>query len=314
MDNLSKHNYAKKKFSETSAPRYIVITPVKNEQEYIEITIKSMLAQTRKPVKWLIMNDGSTDGTREIVERFAQQHDWIALLNLDSSVDRKPGDGIAKVFNIGYAKIENIKADAIVKLDGDVSFDHDYFESLLQKFEDNPKLGIASGVYFERGRDEWQKRDLIRVSKGRMFHACGASKVYRMECIRDIGGLKPVRGWDTVDEISAQVKGWITQGFPDCRLYHHKREGSGVGLLRTNKMLGEISYTTGSFPPFFLMKCFHRAVCAKPFILGGIWMWLGYMKCMISGTPRIVNRKEHRFYQKQQIERIKSFIRRKDLG
>src|SRR5437879_1178258 len=228
-----------------SQTKYIIISPVKDEEKYIETTIHAVLGQTARPSKWVIVDDGSKDRTHEIVAGYARRFDWITLVTIGRDTVRQPGSGIIRAFNEGYKLVRDLEFDFIVKLDCDIDFQPDYFEQLVKRFRQDERLGIASGVYLERRGGKW-----VRI-KMPAYHAAGQTKMVRIECFREIGGFVASRGWDSFDEIKAQVAGWKTRHFATVEFYHLKLEGSGIGFLRTSMMLGENYYVTGCGPLFF---------------------------------------------------------------
>lgn len=273
--------------------KYLVITPVKDEERYVEHTLRSMAAQTLKPVRWIIVEDGSDDRTPELIEPFAQAHEFIQVVRNPRGQPRQPGSAVVRAFNLGLAEAKKlgIEFDFIVKLDCDLSFGPDYFEKLLAQFRANPKLGIASGIYAEcHDGTNWREIEMPA------YHAAGASKVIRRECWEQIEGFIPARGWDTVDEIRAMTRGWETTHFRDLKMKHWKIEGSGIGPMRTNAMHGEIYYLTGGGLVFFLFKVLHR-VKMRPFVAGALAMLWGYVRTKFSGRARLVTREEARCYR-----------------
>jgi glycosyltransferase involved in cell wall biosynthesis len=278
--------------------KYIIISPVKDEQEHLESTIHSVLNQTAKPAQWIIVDDGSQDETPNILDKYRKKHDWITVVRLNRKTERQPGSAVIHAFNQGCELIREDNFDFIVKLDCDLSFGSDYFEKLFLRFKDDADLGIASGVYLEK-----RKKGLMSVEMPD-YHTAGASKVVRAECFREIGGFIAEKGWDTVDEIKAQSRGWKTGHFKEIIFYHLKNEGSGIGNIRTNKMHGEIYYLTGGSKLFFLIKFAHRLIFGVPFFLGGIMMLIGYLSCLIEGKHLLVNDREADFYKKLLNKRI----------
>jgi poly-beta-1,6-N-acetyl-D-glucosamine synthase len=272
-------------------PRYAIISPVKDEERYVELTLRSVTEQTIRPVRWVIVDDGSTDGTTEIVGRYAAQHSFIELRQHRKTGPRRPGAPVIHAFNHGYAALEAANYDFVVKLDCDLSFAPDYFEKLLKYFQRDPRLGIASGIYMEvDSRGEWNP---VKMPK---YHAFGASKVLRRECFDDIGGFLPAAGWDTVDEIRAISRGWHTRHFEDLKTKHHKREGTGIGPLRTSRMHGEIFYITGGDPLFLMLKILHR-VTATPVVLNALALAGGYFGAAVKRKSRLVSPVEARCYR-----------------
>ena len=278
--------------------RYVIVSPVKDEEKYIEETIKSVIEQTVKPTKWIIVDDGSQDNTPEIINKYSREYDWIKIIKIERDTKREPGPAIINAFNKGYELFKNEYFDFIVKLDCDLKFDSNYFEQLLSRFKVNEKLGIASGIYYEKKDQHWVP---IKMPD---YHAAGASKVARKECFEQIGGFLPSRGWDTIDEIKAQMMGWETCHYKDLKMYHLKTEGSGIGQLQTYIMLGEIYYLTGGSKLFFLMKLLHRTIFSKPLVIGAFAMLFGYIKPLINRRELLVSREEAKFYKKLLNKRI----------
>jgi biofilm PGA synthesis N-glycosyltransferase PgaC len=277
---------------------YFIISPVKDEANFIEETIKSVIRQSIKPLQWIIVDDGSKDGTIQVVESYCRNYGWIKLVELASVGKRQPGSGVIKAFNVGYELIKDQTFDIIVKMDCDLKFPDDYFEKIISKFQENEKLGIASGIYLEKHDNEW-----IPISMPD-YHAAGATKVIRKKCFDEIGGFIPQRSWDTIDEIRAQMKGWETGHFTDIEFYHLKHEGSGIGMLRTNVMLGEIYYLTGGGLLFFFLKFINKMIWGKPFLLAGLMMLFGFLEPSLSGKKRMANEEEAAFYRKLLNQRI----------
>ena len=281
-----------------SGEGYVVVTPVKDERAFVERTLDSVCKQTARPECWVIVDDGSTDGTREILEHFAAAHPWIRLARVEGGGPRQTGSRVIQNFQTGYELIRGEAFDFVVKLDCDLDIPPDYFEKLLHKFHQNPTLGIASGIYLEQREGEW-----VPISMP-SYHAAGAMKMVRAECYRDIGGFVASPGWDAVDEIRAQVKGWKTGHFSDLRVLHLKDEGSGVGFRRMSAMSGEIHYLTGGGPLFFFVKAFHRLLFGRPLVVGSIAMIVAYLKCVVRRPSKLVNAEEAKYYRRMLNRRM----------
>jgi biofilm PGA synthesis N-glycosyltransferase PgaC len=267
----------------------------------VEQTLRSVTEQTVKPVVWVIVDDGSTDATAQIVRRYVTKHPFIRLLVNGRAGARQPGAGVIQAFNHGYASVDNEDYDFVVKLDCDLSFEPDYFETLLAGFESDPQLGIASGVYLER-----DKAGCWEQVKMPSYHAFGACKMVRLSCFKQIGGFIAAKGWDTVDEIRAMAQGWKTSHFPALEAKHHKREGSGIGVLRTSKMHGEIYYATGGDPLFFMFKGLHRAA-TPPLLINALALAVGYGTALVTRKPMLVTRAEAQCYRKLLRQRLWTF-------
>jgi biofilm PGA synthesis N-glycosyltransferase PgaC len=278
---------------------YVIVSPVKNEERYVEATLQSVLSQTVKPVRWIIVDDGSSDRTPEILRRYAQQADWIHILRLDHTQSRQPGTPVVYAFRRGFELVRPETAQFVVKLDCDVKLPPDYFELLLARFAEDPELGIASGIYLEeQDGNSWQPVPMPS------YHAAGASKMMRADCYRQIGGFVQSPGWDTVDEIRAEVRGWKTRHFEEIRFHHLKREGSGIGSLATSVMHGRVYYLTGGGKLFLLLKILHRMISERPYLLSGLALLWGFLKTMFSGQRKLVTSEEARFYARRLNRRI----------
>lgn len=284
--------------------KYIIISPVKDEERYVELTLKSVVNQTLKPLTWIIVDDGSSDKTAEIIQNYTLTYSFIKLVGNPHAGIRKTGSAVIRAFNHGYESIDKTTYDFIVKLDCDLSFQPDYFEKLLEKFTADEQLGIASGVYLEKKMSgKWLE---IKMPS---YHAAGASKVIRRRCFEEIGGFIAMAGWDTVDEIRAMAKGWRTRHFPELRIRHHKPEGSGIGQLRTSMMHGKIFYITGGSKIFFIIKTIHR-LSARPYVLNSMALLWGYLNALFKRRAMLVTKYEAKCYQAMLIARLRAQIKK----
>lgn len=274
--------------------RYVIVSPVKNEENYIENTIRSVISQTVRPLVWVIVNDGSTDRTREIAERYAAEHHWIKVINLFET-RRVRGGHIVRLFYKGFEEIKHLETDFIVKLDGDVSFENNFFERIFSFFAGSPRLGISSGIshIFSRGK-------LIeeRSSKG---HTLGAAKVYRKECLDEIGGLVPSMGWDGIDEIKARMHDWDAEPVPGLIVVHYRPEGKAHGFFKSGIERGKGCYFMGYHPLFFMLR---SVKCALKSPSDGIGMLYGYLKASIKKEQRIGDEEFIKFLQRNQLRKL----------
>jgi len=284
--------------SSDSACRYVLISPVKDEEKYVEATLRSVAAQTLRPYRWVIVDDGSRDATPEILRQYAATYDWIQVVRIEGRAGRQPGSGVIGAFAVGYELAATDDFDFVVKLDCDLDLPPTYFEQLCEKFRQDESLGIASGIYLEQWNGSW-----VPVAMP-AYHAAGAAKMVRQKCYADIGGFVPARGWDTVDEIRAGHKGWKTRHFEELPFRHLKNEGSGIGSLRTNMMHGEIYYLTGGGALFFLLKLLDRFYHGRPYLIGGAAMLWGYLRCWMTRRPRLVGNAEAQLYRQMLNRRI----------
>ena len=278
---------------------YIIISPVRNEEDYVEQTIESVLNQTCRPKEWIIVNDGSTDNTREIIERYLPSNPWIKLVNLEDRGFYYPGTGVVNVITEGLKKAPQNGWEYLAKLDCDVTFDKNYFESIFREFSSNEKLGIASGaIYLIDGKKTVKE-------KSQYDHPWGATKVYRASCFRDIEGWKPIPGWDLADLLSAQMKGWDTRCFDEIKIYHHRESGSRrTGFTAGKFLLGRFLYRYGYNFFYTVLKGFAR-LNERPYIIGGLSLIFGYIYAFVSNEDRLFEKDMRKFLRKKQFHYLK---------
>lgn len=276
-----------------SMPKYVIISPVRNEEDFLAKTIHSVASQKILPQEWIMVNDGSSDRTEEIIKECLQRYSWIKLINLEDRGFYYPGTGVVHVFEKGYEQLHEKDWDFLVKLDCDLEFDKDYFESVFLEFENNPLLGIASGCMYNlhNGR-------LIRET-AQVDHPFGASKVYRRDCWEDLGGLIPVPGWDLADILKAQMLNWETRCFFDLEVTHFRPGGSRrKGVLRPKFIQGRFEYRHGYAFYFTFFKAGYN-IFKKPVIIGSIAKICGYIYAFILREPYLFDAEMRRFLRKK---------------
>ena len=284
---------------EPMGTRYVIITPVRDEEVYLRLTLESVIAQTTRPSEWMIVNDGSTDGTGRIIDKYARQHSWIRAVHRKNRGYRESGGGVMEAFNDGYAALGCRDWDFIVKLDGDLSFEPDYFEQCFQCFAREPRLGVGGGVIYNVMQDGTQQFEL----GGPTFHVRGATKIYRRACWEDIGGLWPAPGWDTLDEVKANMGGWITRSFADLPLLQHRPTGTADGQWRNLVKNGRANYISGYHPLFMLAKAISR-VRYRPYVIGAIALLFGFVTGYLKDIPQVNDPELVRYLRLQQIGRL----------
>lgn len=249
--------------------KYSIIAPVKNEINNIQKTIDSVVNQSVLPVEWIIIDDESNDGTEILLKETAEKYNWIKVIKPQVNQIRDYSSRVVYLFNQGYKHL-TIKVDYISKLDGDVSFNSDFYKNILNAFEINPKLGIASGHLTINDIPE-------KIIKTSYICTRGATKIYRSKCLEDIGGIISFQGWDTLDNVAARAKGWQVEVLPEY-FEHLKEEGSKVGnKLYSNFRTG---YYNGSVPyllSYFMVKAMSK-IFIKPYFIASIFQILGYIK------------------------------------
>jgi glycosyltransferase involved in cell wall biosynthesis len=282
--------------------KYILITAAKNEEKYIESTIKCVINQTLKPFLWIIVSDNSTDGTDSIIKTYADKFDYITFFRRDEKTER---DFASKVFALNFAlsKIENIYFDFIGILDADITFNDDYYEKILEEFSKDLNLGLAGGEFFDivNGKK-------IRVIKS-PISVRGGIQLFRKECFDQLGKFIPIKngGEDVVMEVMVRRKGWKTKSFDHLILEHHRLTGTGGrSLLESKFREGILSYDMGYHPLFQLLKSVYR-IKERPYIISSLLHLLGFIYGNIKRAKRPVPNDFVEYFRKEQLKRIIKF-------
>jgi glycosyltransferase involved in cell wall biosynthesis len=279
--------------------RYVIVTPVRNEEVYLGKTVDSVVSQTIQPAEWIIVDDGSTDKTGEIADAASTRHGWICVLHRADRGFRKAGGGVMEAFHDGLHQLQTSDWDFLVKLDGDLSFEKNYFESCLNRFAGNSKLGIGGGTICRLGANV-----LVAESHGDpRFHVRGATKIYRRDCWEQIGGLLKRTGWDTVDELKANMLGWETLTFEDVKVLQHKDTGSADGAWRNSVKNGFANYVSAYHPLFMLAKCLKR-VSTRPYFFNAFGLAVGFAGGYVRRAPRVDDPALVDYVRRQQIRKL----------
>jgi biofilm PGA synthesis N-glycosyltransferase PgaC len=278
---------------------YVLVTPARNEQRFIEQTIHSVIRQTVLPRRWVIVSDGSTDRTDDIVKTFLADYPWIALRRMPERRDRHFAAKV-QCFNAGYETMRDEDYDVIGNLDADITFQRDYFEFLLGKFAADPKLGVA-GTPFVEGTTCYDFRF------ANVEHVSGACQLFRRECFQGIGGYTPVKGGgvDWIAVTSARMKGWKTRTFVERACDHHRPMGTAsCGRLKAWFRLGGRDYYLGGHPLWQLFRaCFQMA--RRPYVLGGLLLLAGYCCGLITRVERPIPSELMKFHRREQMQRLR---------
>jgi len=287
----------------TADLKYLLITAARNEEAFIELTIRAMVNQTVRPVRWIIVSDGSTDRTDEIVSRYAALHDWIELYRMPERKTRDFG-GKARCFNTAYARAKHLDFDLVGNLDADLTFTEDYYAFLLRKFAEDPKLGVGGTPFSEDG----QVYD-YRFSSA--DHVSGAAQMFRRECFEQIGGYVPVKGGgiDVIAVLTARMNGWHTHTFADKACEHHRPMSSANYKHKfvANLKLGQRQYCLGFHPLWQIFRSIYQ-VSRKPYISGGIALFVGYFWAMARRVERPVKPELIAFQRRDQMKRLRGFL------
>jgi glycosyltransferase involved in cell wall biosynthesis len=284
-------------------PSYVLITPARNEAGMIEAVITSVLRQTVRPLRWVIVSDGSTDGTDELVKKYASQHEWIELVRAAEHRERHFAGKVA-AFNAGYARVKELSFDVIGNLDADVTFSsRNYFESLMDKFAQNSRLGVCGTSYEEEGVMYPSRFTSVED----VFGAC---QMFRRECFDGIGGYLPLPsgGIDLIAFLSARKKGWQTRTFVELICEHHRKVGSGQHANTYERMVetGRKDYLLGCHPLWQFTRCVYM-MKSRPHLAGGL-MLMGYFFSMLRGVERTIPKDLMELRQKDQMLRLKRLL------
>lgn len=284
-------------------PNYVLITPARNEAAYIEATIQAVVAQTIRPLRWVIVSDGSTDGTDEIVRRHAREHPWIELARTTERSERHFA-GKVQAFNAGYAKLQSLHYEVIASLDADITFEAHYFEYLLTKLANDARLGLVGTPFQELGGERYDYR-FVNIE-----HVSGACQVFRRACFEDIGGYVPVKGGciDHIAVLSARFAGWKTRTFTETVCYHHRQMGTAQhSRLRARFNGGIKDHMVGNHPFFEILRCCYQ-MTKPPLIAGGLLILAGYGWAILRRVERPIPRELVAFVRREQQRRLRNMF------
>ena len=281
----------------TEDVKYVIITPVRDEEKHIEATIEAVAGQTIRPTEWVIVDDGSSDRTGDIIDRYAAKFPWISVVHRSNRGFRKSGGGVVEAFYDGYNALHCKDWDFIVKLDGDLTLSVTYFERCFEHFERDPKLGVGGGeIYYDLG-------GVQKLEANPKFHVRGATKIYRRACWEAIGGLLKAPGWDSIDEVKANMLGWKSYSFEGLRVVHHRLTGSADGALRDRVKHGVACYISGYHPLFVAASCFRR-LFQRPYIIGSAAICYGFLKGYFTHIERVDDAPLIKYVRTQQLRRL----------
>lgn len=288
---------------------YVLITPARNEAAFIRKTIESVIAQTALPLRWVIVSDGSTDETDNMVKEYVARYDWIELVRMPEREERHFA-GKVHAFNAGYEKVKDLNYEIIGSLDADISFEKDYFSFLLSKFRENPLLGVA-GTPFREGEEQYDYRFTS------IEHVSGACQLFRRECFESIGGYVPLKvgGIDLVAVLTARMRGWKTRTFTAKASIHHKPTQSGThnNLIATFKS-GYHDYLMGGCLVWQIFRAVYQML-KRPIIINGLTLFAGYAWAILTRAEKLVSSEFIAFRKNEQTQRLrKLFIKIISLG
>jgi poly-beta-1,6-N-acetyl-D-glucosamine synthase len=283
----------------SKSPTYVIITPARNEAQFIESTLKSVITQTVLPLTWVIVSDGSTDGMDDIVRKYTADNPWIELLRMPERRERHFA-GKVHAFNAGYARAKQLNPDVVCNLDADVSIVPDHFQFLLGKFAEDLGLGVW-GAPFREGTMQYNYRF------SNIENVWGGCQLFRRECFEAIGGYVPVKGGcvDHIAVVSARMKGWRTRTFTDKVCIHNRVMGTAEqGALKARFKTGIKDYSVGNHPIWELSRVFYQ-MTVPPVVLGGLALAAGYLWSLLRRVEISVSHDLVSFTRHEQLQRLK---------
>lgn len=283
---------------------YVLITPARNEEKYIEKTIQSVIKQTILPQKWIVVSDGSTDSTDEIVQQYQSRYSFIELLRRQS-VEERNFESKVYAFQEGFGRLMETEYDFIGNLDADVTLVPFYYEKVLEKFIINSKLGIAGGEVVDFYNNKEYKRYSSYTS------VAGAVQLFRRNCYKEVGGYVPIEygNIDAIAEITARMKGWETRSFPELKVLHHRRTGTeGRSILNARFREGRIEYMLGYHPLFHIARVIQR-LWESPCAVGSLARMCGYFWTYLERPRRKVSKDFVKFLRQEEFKKLIVLLR-----
>lgn len=284
---------------------YVLVTAARNEEAYIEKTIKAVISQTLRPKKWVIVSDGSTDLTEEIVKQYSEKYDFIQLLISRGELNRNTASKVYSI-NEGIKLLENLDYQYLGNIDADIEVESDYFERLLKRFMQNKNLGISGGWIHELQNRKYRER--FGNSKQSVP---GSIQMFKRECFKMIGGYLPLKpgGEDSTAEVMARMYGWAVESFSDLRVLHKRITNiEKCNILLTRYREGKEDYFLGNHPLFEMFKALRR-IKEKPILIGCSFRIFGYLGGLLQKKPLSIPSEVVHYLRKEQMMRIKHLIR-----
>ncbi len=277
--------------------KYYIVIPSYNEEALIALTLQSLISQTVLPSKIVVVNDNSTDKTAEIVLEFAKENPFITLVNKTSENIHLPGSKVIQAFQKGFETLDE-NYDLIVKIDSDLIFPANYFETIIKHFQSDPKIGMAGGFCYIEKNGDWVLENLTDKD-----HIRGALKAYRKETFQQIGGLKPAMGWDTVDELLCKFYNWKVVTDESLHVKHLKPTGANYNKTARYKQ-GEAFYTLGyGFWITAIASAKLAMMKKKPFLF--LDYIQGFCKAKSAKKPMLVNPEQAKFIRNYRLQKMK---------
>lgn len=288
--------------------RLLVISPVRNEARHIERVVRAMAAQERPPDRWVVVDDGSTDGTLEWLLALRERVPFMEVVaraappDVDRARDRLARAAAPRAFNDGLRRAADLPFTHVMKLDGDIELPAGYLRELLGVFAREPRLGLAGGDLLEE--DDDGRTRLLRIAP---THVHGALKCYTAACFAAIGGMQERLGWDTIDETYARMRGFETRRLPQLVALHHRALGSADGTLRGRARHGTCAYVAHFGPGWVALRAGKLAL-TRPRGLSGVAFLFGYARAAALRVEQVPDPEFRRFVRREQRRRIRHAV------
>ena len=284
--------------------KYVLVTPAKNEETFIEQTIESVLSQTILPERWVIVSDGSVDRTEDIVARYTQRHSFIQLVKAGGREGMNQKDFGSKVmaFRAGYDQLRDQSYQFVGNLDADMTLGEHYHEQILEKFQSDPKLGLAGGIVLEPEENKFVPQNISLNS------VAGAVQLFRRACYESFGGYIPMRrgGIDAAAEIMARMQGWKVRTFPEIQVFTHRPASTGGSTVYHTHFRRGFSNRLLGYHPFFQLVSSLSRFNERPYVVGSTCTLLGYTWACLSGHEPVLPHEAVKFLRSEQMARIVS--------
>ena len=282
--------------------KYVLFTAVKNEANYIQKTIESVIIQSIKPQRWVIVSDSSTDATDDIILKFSENNNFIQYARYENkSSEQMIAPRKVAAINFGISFLKDIDYEFIGCVDGDVTFDSNYFEQLISRMKTNSKLGLVGGyIYnvFENGTGPFFTSP---------YSVGGPTQFFRKECFKEIGGYIPVAFEDALANVCARMHGWKVRAFSDLIVYHHKPSGiKGRNIFKAKINVGRLEHLTGDHPLYQFFRSFSY-INQRPIILSSFLRIIGYWMSVLMGEKILTPKNIVRYLRKEQMKRFNIF-------
>lgn len=282
--------------------RFVMVTAAFNEEAQMEETIESVALQTALPLRWVIVDDGSTDQTGNIVRRAQRAFPWIVYHRRHREPEQAYFASNVYALTEGVAQVRNLDYEFLAILDADITLPHDYYEQVFARFEADARLGVASGIY-----ENLIEGSLHKVLSDRRSTP-KAVQVFRRACFEQIGGFLPLKygGEDTCACIMARMNGWRSWSFPELKVIHRRPTGVGnaTSILRARFVQGLADYGVSTHPLFMFVKSLKRCLCESPIVLGGALRLAGYVYGYLRRDPRLLPADVARYARREQVRRV----------